>query len=122
MNAKLMIWISIVLSALAQVFLKHGMNRMHSRAAGLTRTVPQLIPDVLCEPWVWLWGGSFGVATALWLLAVQHLDLSYAFPLLSIGYLLVTVLSVIFFKERVDAMRWIAVSIICAGVIVIARS
>jgi undecaprenyl phosphate-alpha-L-ara4N flippase subunit ArnE len=74
------------------------------------------------EPWIWIWAGSFCVAAVLWLLGVQYLDLSYAFPLLSCGYVLVTLLSIIVFKERVGALRWLAVGIISAGVALIAGS
>jgi drug/metabolite transporter (DMT)-like permease len=61
-------------------------------------------------------------ATGLWLLGVQRLDLSYAFPLLSLGYILVNILSMAFFRERVDHMRWLAVAIISLGVVLIAQS
>lgn len=121
MNAYLMIWISIVLSAFAQVLLKHGTNRLASRMP-VEAGVLAMVFRAFREPCIWLWGGSFVIATALWLLGVQHLDLSYAFPLVSVGYILVTLMSAIFFHERVDAMRWIAVGVISAGVILIARS
>ena len=121
MSPYLMIWVSIVLSAFAQVLLKRGTNQMASRRSG-NAGVAELAFGVLREPSIWLWSGCFVISTVLWLLGVQHLDLSYAFPLLSFGYILVTILSILFFKERVDAMRWIAVGVICAGVILIARS
>jgi drug/metabolite transporter (DMT)-like permease len=122
MSPKLMVWLSVLLSAVAQVFLKHGLNRIARRNQG-TRLLPApLLLAVAGEGWVWLWGFSFVIATALWLLGVQRLDLSYAFPLLSIGYILVNLLSVLLFRERVDGMRWVAVAIISLGVILIAGS
>jgi drug/metabolite transporter (DMT)-like permease len=122
MSPKVMIWASVLLSAVAQVFLKHGMNRLKRRNNGAQSPPLALILAVASEGWVWLWGACFVVATALWLLAVQRLDLSYAFPLLSVGYILVNLLSVLFFRERVDGMRWLAVGIISVGVVLIAGS
>jgi drug/metabolite transporter (DMT)-like permease len=122
MNPKAMIWLSVVLSAGAQVFLKHGLNRIRDRRQGMPASSLSLIIAVFGEAWVWLWAASFVVATGLWLLGVQRLDLSYAFPLLSLGYILVNLLSMILFRERVDGMRWLAVAIISVGVILIARS
>ncbi len=122
MSPKIMVWLSVLLSAVAQVFLKHGLNRIARRNQG-TRMLPApLLLAAAGEGWVWLWGLSFVIATALWLLGVQRLDLSYAFPLLSIGYILVNLLSMLLFRERVDSMRWVAVAIISVGVILIARS
>jgi drug/metabolite transporter (DMT)-like permease len=122
MSPKTLVWLSVVLSAVAQVFLKHGLNRIARRNRGPRLTRLCLLVGVLGEVWVWLWGLSFVVATAMWLLGVQRLDLSYAFPLLSVGYILVNFLSMLVFRERVDAMRWVAVVIISVGVMLIARS
>ncbi len=121
MHVYAMVWVSVVLSALAQVFLKHGMNRINRRNAA-ARSCRSIVVAVLCEPWVWCWGVSFVIATGLWLISVRSLDLSYAFPLLSVGYILVNLMSTVFFKERVDGVRWLAVAVISAGVILIART
>jgi drug/metabolite transporter (DMT)-like permease len=123
MNPKLMVWVSVLLSAVAQIFLKHGLNRVKSSRAGAAPgSLVALVLGVAGEVWIWLWAACFAVATGLWLLGVQRLDLSYAFPLLSIGYILVNFLSMIFFRERVDGMRWMAVCIISGGVLLIASS
>jgi drug/metabolite transporter (DMT)-like permease len=115
-----MIWISVTLSAVAQVFLKQGLNNLKRKQE--SGNVLQLVLGVAQQGWIWLWAVSFVMATALWLLGLQKLQLSYAYPLLSIGYILVNFLSAIFFRERVDGMRWIAVAIISAGVVLIANS
>jgi drug/metabolite transporter (DMT)-like permease len=122
MSPKVMVWVSVLLSAVAQVFLKHGLNRVARRNCGITPQPAALLLGVLGERWVWLWGLSFVAATGLWLLGVQRLDLSYAFPLLSLGYILVNLLSILMFRERVDGMRWVAVAVISLGVILIAAS
>ncbi len=119
MNPKLMIWISVLLSALAQIFLKQGMNGAKRRQASGPLG---LVLSVAMQGWIWLWAASFVIATVLWLLGLQRLDLSYAYPLLSIGYVVVNLLSMIFFHERVDGMRWLAVAIISAGVVLISGS
>ena len=121
MSPKLMIWLSVVLSAVAQLLLKQGLNNVRSRN-GANSSAAALIFAVATQAWVWLWGVCFVFATALWLLGLQKLDLSYAYPLLSVGYILVNLLSAIFFHERVDRMRWLAVAVISVGVVLIAGS
>jgi drug/metabolite transporter (DMT)-like permease len=78
--------------------------------------------DVAGQPFVWMWGICFVAATGLWLLGLNNLDLSYAYPLVSFGYVLVNLLSALLFNERVDRHRWAAVVVICVGVALIAGS
>ena len=47
---------------------------------------------------------------------LARLDLSVAYPTVSLGYVLVIVMSKVFFKERISPARWLGVVIICAGV------
>src|SRR5438874_8540878 len=119
MGAKILILISVVLSGLAQVFLKKGMNHVQQRSSS---RIWNLALAVLSEGFVWLWGLSFVIATSFWLIGLQKVDLSYAYPLVSLGYVLVSVLAVKFFNEKIDGSRWTAILIICGGVIAIASS
>lgn len=121
MNPKLMIWISVALSALAQVFLKRGLTKLHIQNRENTGLL-SLAFGVIRQEFIWLWGFCFVAAMGLWLAGLQKLDLSYAYPLVSLGYVLVTLLSAIFFHERVDGNRWMAVGVICVGVFLIAGS
>lgn len=115
-----MIWISVVLSAVAQIFLKRGMTDLQKPPR--TPGVLGLLVALLRQKFIWAWGLCFVAAMALWLVGLQKLDLSYAYPLVSFGYVLVTVLSAVFFHERVDAQRWLAVAVISLGVVLIAGS
>ncbi|HEX7962932.1 MAG TPA: EamA family transporter [Terriglobales bacterium] len=119
MTSKSLILISVVLSGLAQVSLKKGMNHVQQRNGS---GVWSLIWAVLRERFVWLWGFSFIIATSLWLVGLQKVDLSYAYPLVSLGYVLVSVLAIKFFNEKIDSNRWTAILVICAGVMAIAGS
>jgi drug/metabolite transporter (DMT)-like permease len=121
MNPKLMIGISVALSAIAQIFLKRGLTNMQadgSRRHGLLG----LVMGVCRQGFIWAWGVCFVVAMALWLAGLQKVDLSYAYPLVSAGYILVTFLSAVLFHERVDGHRWLAVAVFCLGVILVAGS
>jgi undecaprenyl phosphate-alpha-L-ara4N flippase subunit ArnE len=121
MNPKLMIWISVALSAFAQIFLKRGLTNLQNEPAGHAGLFG-LAVAIIRQGFIWLWGLCFVVAMALWLAGLQKLDLSYAYPLVSIGYVLVTILSALFFHERVDGNRWMAVAVISLGVMLIAGS
>jgi drug/metabolite transporter (DMT)-like permease len=121
MSPKLMIWASVVLSAVAQIFLKQGLSNLQAASSGGESTVA-LAVGVMRQGFVWLWGTCFVAATGLWLIGLQKLELSYAYPLVAFGYVLVSLLSAFFFDERVDRNRWVAVAVISLGVLLIARS
>ena len=119
MNPKTLILISVILSGVAQVCLKKGMIQVGKRAnGGLLR----LGFSVLREPFVWIWGLAFVIATGLWLVGLQRVDLSYAYPMVSLGYVLVAFLAILFFHERIDKARWAAIAVVCIGVVLIAGS
>jgi len=111
MSPSAALWTSIVLGSAAQVFLKRGVSTQRSSYLALLRS-----------GWIWAWALCFVFATGLWLVALSQIQVSYAFPLLSIGYLVVAVLSQIFLKERVPALRWLAIGVITAGVALIYKS
>jgi undecaprenyl phosphate-alpha-L-ara4N flippase subunit ArnE len=121
MNPKAMIWISVALSAVAQIFLKRGLCNFQASQAG-SPNLFRLATGIVSQPFIWLWGICFVAAMGLWLGGLQKLDLSYAYPLVSVGYVLVTILSAMVVHERVDRWRWLAVGIISLGVILIAGS
>ncbi len=121
MSPKSMIWLSVTLSAVAQIFLKQGLARVVKRRAERD-AAPSLVVDVIQQAYVWLWALCFVLATVLWLLGLQKLDLSYAYPLVAFGYVLVNILSAVFFAERVTLNRWMAVAVIGVGVMLIAAS
>ncbi len=121
MTPKVMIWTSVVLSALAQIFLKQGLSSLQKRS-GARKGLFELVFGIVSQPFIWMWLLSFVAATGLWLLGLQKLELSYAYPLVSFGYVLVNLLSWMFFHEKVDRNRWAAVVVISLGVWMIAGS
>jgi drug/metabolite transporter (DMT)-like permease len=116
MTATLALWISIFLNGLAQVLLKKGVGSTRVQTHASTGWWLSLFKS----GWVWAWGLCFVAATALWILALSRLDISYAFPLLSSSFILVAILSRLLLGEYISHRRWIAILVICLGVILIA--
>jgi drug/metabolite transporter (DMT)-like permease len=98
---------SVLLNATAQISLRYGT----SGRAGVPAKFPKL--------WLASWAICFGLATILWLLAIQHADISYAYPLLGAGYVLVTLLASWLLAEPTSALHWISVLVISAGVLIV---
>ncbi len=104
---------SIVLGSLGQIALKRGAN-VRDPAAGALRGY--------CSIWVLAWAVSFVLATVLWIAALKHLEISYAYPMLGLGYVLVTAMAALVLGERVSRLHWLAVLLIAAGAACVGRS
>jgi len=63
--------------------------------------------------------GCYGLSTVLYLSVLARLELSLAYPTVSLGYVLVIIMSRVIFKEPVSPTRWLAAGIICLGVVLV---
>lgn len=108
-NSYHLLLVAIIIGVVGQLLLKHGMAR---RPAFRLRDIAELVWDLSIV------GGfcCYGVATLIYLKVLANLDLSLAYPTVSLGYVLVIVMSRLLFKESISRVRWTAVLIICAGV------
>ena len=111
--------ISISLAIVGQLLMKKGM--IIFGAFPVSQLHLKVIPMIL-NPYVFLGLAAFSVSAIFWLVVLSRLDLSLVYPLVSIGYILVALLSAIFFKENITLIRWIGIMMICAGVFFISRS
>ncbi|MFC1888818.1 EamA family transporter [Thermodesulfobacteriota bacterium] len=61
------------------------------------------------------------VAALSWIKALQVYDLSYAYPFMSLSFILVALFSVIVFGEAVKVNQWIGLIVVLAGLYVASR-
>ena len=61
-------------------------------------------------------------AGLLWMAAMTKFDLSFAYPFTALAFVLVMVLSTLLLGESFTVGKSVGVSLICAGIIVVARS
>ena len=74
------------------------------------------ILSLLANPWV-LSGLAAGFAAAVcWMLALAKLDLSHAYPFISLSFVLVLLLSAMAFGEPLAWQKLAGVVLICLGV------
>jgi multidrug transporter EmrE-like cation transporter len=104
--------LAIVFGVCGQLALKRGMMRHPG-----IRLVD--VASLARDQYVVGGFGAYAVSTLFYFQAVARLELSVAYPSVSLGYVLTIVLSKVLFREVVSPVRWGAAAIICAGVAVI---
>lgn len=112
--------VSISLNAFAQIALRKTMLSIGSlsTAGGLLNFGSSL----LLSPW--FIGGIFCyvLSVGIWMAVLGRVEVSLAYPLLSIGYIITATIAYFFLKEDLNAMRIIGIACICVGIIFISRS
>jgi multidrug transporter EmrE-like cation transporter len=110
---------AVLLGAVAQVMLKRGMQ-IYGEVT-LTNVWRELIP-VLSVPYVLVGFLLYGVSSVLWIAVVSQVDLSLAYPMVSVAYVVVVLASWLLLGEQVSALRAAGLALIVAGVVAISRS
>ncbi len=111
--------IAVCFSAIGEFMLKAGMDRVGVLSLSSMGTV---VPKMI-RTWP-LYGGflSIGVGAVFWLAALSRADLSWAYPLLAMGYVITLVMAPMILREQVPSIRWIGTILIVMGVYLISRS
>ncbi|HXE72221.1 MAG TPA: hypothetical protein VNO81_06135 [Candidatus Nitrosotenuis sp.] len=126
---------SILLGLLGQYLFKAGMSQpaykalvtevgVYARALArgeLAFCLP-IVLDVLrllFKPLILAGLCSYGSATVLWLAVLSKTELSFAYPLLSVGYVVILLMGWLAFKENVTLLRCFGVLLISLGIIAI---
>lgn len=111
----------ITIGVIAQIFLKFGMLQFGKFSIQLSK-LPNTFINIFLNPYVLFGMFLYFLASLVWLIVLSRIDLSFAYPLLSVGYIFILIYSAIYFKEPVSIIRWLGVITICLGVFLISRS
>jgi multidrug transporter EmrE-like cation transporter len=76
---------------------------------------------VLLNGWFIVGLVLYAVSVVNWLVVLDRLAFSVAYPLMSIGYILTLALGVMLFREPLSLTRVLGVAVIIAGVVLITR-
>jgi len=74
------------------------------------------------SPWVILGVAIYVAGTFFWLMVLSRVDLSFAYPMTSLSYLLIVLSSWYFLGESISPLRIIGVLTVIIGVSLIAQS
>jgi multidrug transporter EmrE-like cation transporter len=110
----------VLLNAVAQVALKLGMRGIGHFDFQPGNIVPIAMAAAI-NPYILTGLACYVVSVVIWLLVLSRVEVSYAYPLLSVGYIVVALAGQFIFHENMDLTRWAGVVLICLGVLLITR-
>jgi drug/metabolite transporter (DMT)-like permease len=118
------ILISVVLAAVAQITLKHGMAQVtHHGALPLDLKQPvSMLRRVGANVSVVAGLAIFVLSAAFWLVVLSKVSLSFAYPFVSLTYVLILLFDRVVLHEGVSALRWGGVALIIGGILLISRT
>ena len=116
----ILILTAIFLAVIGQILVKKGLNSLGhiDFSSGLFRNYVKIFlsPAVLIGTFLYISSAFF------WIYSLTKVDLSFAFPFLSLSYVLIILASWLLLGENIPLLRWIGVIVICIGVFLISRS
>ena len=111
----------VMLNAAAQLLLKAGTNGIGAFAFTADNLIPVGI-KAASNPFIVSGLGCYAVSVVIWIMALSRVEVSLAYPMLSIGYVVNAVAAWYLFGEALGAQRMIGIGTIIVGVFLVARS
>ena len=116
-----LILLGVLLNAGAQLLLKAGTNTVGRFEFTLANAMPMGM-KLASQPPILIGIACYVVSVVVWILALSRVQVSIAYPMLSIGYVVNALLAWMLFGEDLNAQRWIGIGFIVIGVYLVARS
>ncbi|KQT57306.1 MULTISPECIES: transporter [unclassified Aureimonas] len=111
---------TVFTNAAAQLMLKYGMIQLGPLSFAGVNPVLKIL-QIVFSPFVFLGLCTFVVSMASHLFVLSKVELSYAYPFLSLAYVAVAVFAYLLFKEDLNAYRIGGIALICVGTVFIAQ-
>jgi drug/metabolite transporter (DMT)-like permease len=117
MNVLFLVLICAGIGVIGQLAMKKGMNIVGN--IGVKEIFSSRVFEVLFQKYVFVGMVLYVFASLLWLVILSQEELSFVYPLISIGYIMTAILGKIFFHENLTFFRFFGVLLICGGVFLI---
>ncbi len=116
-----LLMLGVLLNAGAQLLLKAGTNAIGHFEFSAANIVPVGLKIAL-EPHIIGGVGCYVVSLVVWIMGLSRVEVSVAYPLLSIGYLVNALAAWYLFGESLTAQKLVGIGFIIAGVFLVTRS
>jgi multidrug transporter EmrE-like cation transporter len=117
----LLILLSISINTIAQLLLKAGMNRIGHFEFALHNFGPIFV-KIASNYFIIAGLAAYVLSVTTWLLVLSRSEVSYAYPLTSLGYILTALAGYFLLNEGLSPLRIVGILVIILGVILVTRS
>jgi multidrug transporter EmrE-like cation transporter len=111
---------SITVSSTAHVLLKKGMSQ-HQYSALELSSIWDSVFSIATSPWVLLGMILHVAALVIWLWALSRVDITFAYPFLAVGYVLVSLMAWLWLGESITSTRFFGMAVIVVGIVILSR-
>ena len=115
------ILLTLAFTVYGQLVLKWQMNGVGPMPAAGTEKLMFLLSQFL-NPWIISGFISAFVASLAWMAAMTRFDINYAYPFMSLAFVIVMGFSVLFLGETVSLAKVVGTLFVVVGLVVIARA
>ena len=115
-----LILLSVILSAGAQLLLKAGVSAPDVQRAAASNSAVAFVTAVLTQPLVWCGLVAFGSSAVTWILVLSRAPVSFAYPFVALGLVLTVLFGSLLFGEAMNPAKLSGIALIVTGVLVIA--
>lgn len=115
------IFLTLAFTVYGQLVLKWQMGSAGSLPQGHLDKLGFLLQQ-FTNPWIFSGFVAAFVASLAWMAAMTRFDLNYAYPFMSLAFVIVMILGVLFLGETLSARKIIGTLMVVAGLVVIARA
>jgi len=116
-----LLMLGVFLNATAQLLLKAGTNAVGQFEFSAGNIVPVGMRLAL-EPHILGGLACYVISVIVWILGLSRVEVSIAYPMLSVGYVLNALAAWYLFGEAVSMTRLAGIGVIIVGVYIVARS
>ena len=115
-----LIFISVTISAIAQITLKQGMSSPDVQQ-GLTGGWLEIVIVVASNLYVWLGLIFYALGAVIWLGVLARVDVSIAYPFVGLGFILTALFGVFLLGEAFSVIRFVGTCLVVLGIILVTQ-
>jgi len=116
-----LIFAGVMLNVAAQLMIKAGTNSIGYFEFSRSNVLPIGV-RLATEPHIIVAIACYALSVVIWILALSRVQVSIAYPLLSMGYVVNVVAAWWFFNESINPAKVVGISVIILGVVIISRA
>lgn len=112
MDKALLIAGTLLLTAYGQILMKWRAGVLNPEGGDRIAYLRAMFLD----PWVWTGLVAAVLASVCWILTLQRMSVTLAYPFMALSFVIVPLAALVFLREPVAPIQWLGSALIVAGV------